>query len=218
MENFNLVEKILIWAIPIIFAITLHEAAHGYVAYKYGDDTAKKLGRISINPLKHVDIVGTFIVPIIMIVSTNFIFGWAKPVPVDARKLKKPKQNMAVVALAGPLSNFLMAIFWVLLLKVAIIAAKDEMTGALVLAFMCQAGILINIVLMVLNILPIPPLDGSKILAAFLPPPIDRYFHQASLVGLILVVALLVSGLLGKIMFPMINGVQHFLFVIFGIT
>lgn len=207
----------MIWAIPILFAITLHEAAHGYVAHKFGDDTAKKLGRITLNPLKHIDLVGTIIVPIMMLSTTNFIFGWAKPVPVNDRKLRQPKKHMAIVAAAGPLSNLAMAIFWVLVLKISIIAIKDEMAGGLIIAFMCQAGILINIILMVLNLLPIPPLDGSKILAAFLPPPLDKYINQANLIGLVIVVVLLVTGLLSAIMMPMINGVQKFLFIIFGL-
>lgn len=202
----------------MIFGITLHEVSHGYVAMLYGDPTAKKLGRLTLNPLKHIDPIGTILVPVIMLLTTSFIFGWAKPVPVNPRNLRNPKPQMAVVAAAGPLSNFLMAIFWVLLLKISIVMVQNQTAGAMVLAFMCQAGILINLVLMVLNLLPFPPLDGSKILTAFLPPPLDKYIDRMSLFGLLILVVLMTTGVLNKIMLPMLQTLQKFLFIVFNIT
>lgn len=201
-----------------MFAVTLHEAAHGYVAWKFGDNTAKNLGRITINPLKHIDIVGTLIVPALMLMTTNFVFGWAKPVPVNPNKLRKPKRHMAYVAVAGPLSNFFMAIFWILILKCGLYFLHNDISGGTAMFHMGQAGVLINLVLMILNIIPIPPLDGSKVLLAILPKPWDRWFHKATPFGLILVVGLLMSGILAKLMIPVLHTIQSGLFSIFGLT
>jgi len=195
----------------------VHEAAHGYVAWKFGDNTAKDLGRISINPLKHIDIVGTVIVPILMLVTTSFVFGWAKPVPVNPNNLKNPKRHMAYVAVAGPLSNLFMAIFWVVVLKLGFYCLKNDISGGFAMFYMGQAGVLINLVLMILNLIPIPPLDGSKVLLAILPKPWDLWFHKATPFGLILVVGLMVSGYLAKIMIPILDFVQGGLFAIFGL-
>lgn len=218
MDSLSIVQKIIIWSVPILFAITVHEAAHGYVAYKFGDNTAKDLGRITINPIKHIDLVGTIILPILMLLTTPFVFGWAKPVPVNPTRLRKPKQHMAYVAIAGPLSNFIMAIFWVIILKGGIYFLKNNIAGGMAMFYMGQAGILINLVLMVLNLIPIPPLDGSKVLLAILPKPWDLWFHKATPFGLIIVVVLLVTGILSKIMFPIIAVLQSGLLSAFGIT
>lgn len=218
MEALTILQKIFIFGIPILFAITLHEASHGYVALKFGDPTAKELGRITMNPLKHIDPVGTIIVPAILALSTGFVFGWAKPVPVNPARLRRPKAHMAIVAAAGPLSNFLMTIFWVLLLKMSIWLIQNDYAAGLPFLYMCKVGISINLVLMVLNLLPIPPLDGSKIAVAFLPPPLDRYYDKAALFGLILVVGLMLTGILAKILLPMVNGLQQVLLSIFNIS
>lgn len=218
MDKLNLIEKILVWALPVLFAITVHEAAHGFVANKLGDDTAKKLGRITMNPFKHIELVGTIIVPLILLALTNFIFGWAKPVPVDMRKLKNPKKHMALVAAAGPISNGLMAIFWILFLKLSLWFVQNDYSIGVMLVYMGQAGIVVNLILMILNLFPIPPLDGSKVISAFLPDKLYKYYHQASLFGLIIVVALASTGVLGKIMFPIFNWMQHYLFLIFGLS
>ncbi len=218
MKELHLIEKILVWALPVIFAITIHEAAHGFVANKLGDDTAKRLGRITANPLKHIELVGTVIVPLILLATTNFIFGWAKPVPVDMRKLKKPKKHMAIVAVAGPLSNGLMAIFWVLFLKLSLWFVQNDYAIGMLLVYMGQAGIIVNLILMILNLFPIPPLDGSKVLSAFLPDKLDKYYSQASLLGLMLIIALAATGALGEIMFPIFDWMRHYLLLIFGLV
>src|ERR1044071_10354337 len=161
MDVNSLVQTVAIYAIPVLLAITLHEAAHGYVARHFGDMTAHAQGRISLNPLRHIALVGTLLVPIaILFVSGGgFLFGWAKPVPVNYSALKKPRQHMAWVAAAGPGANLLMALVWAMLLKVAVLLPASQLAGFLEL--MSQAGILVNLVFMFLNLLPIPPLDGG---------------------------------------------------------
>lgn len=217
MEQLNIAQKILVWGIPILFAITVHEAAHGYVARIFGDYTAQKLGRVTMNPIKHIDLMGTIVIPLVMLISTNFIFGWAKPVPVNPNNLKNPKKHMAIVAAAGPLSNLLMAILWVFLLKMSVWLVQNDFRSGIPFIYMGQAGILINLVLMVLNLLPIPPLDGSKILMAFLPTRINEYLNRNSLIGLLLIVGLLVTGVLAKIMLPIIAILQKYLFLFFNV-
>jgi Zn-dependent protease len=166
----SIVQTIAVWALPVIFAITLHEVAHGWVARALGDGTAYKLGRLSLNPLRHVDPVGTVLVPgMLLAFNTGFLFGWAKPVPVDWRNFRKPRTDMAVVAAAGPLSNLAMAIAWGLVFKLAVgTGAQDGAWYGVML--MGRAGMLINISLMVLNLLPLPPLDGSRVVMGVLPP------------------------------------------------
>ena len=147
----------------------VHEVAHGWVASLFGDQTARLSGRLTLNPLKHIDPVGTIIVPILLLLFSNFIFGWAKPVPVDARNMKNPRRDMALVALAGPLSNFLMALLWAAVAKIGILSSSDMDSWFVPLVYMGEAGIMINIVLGVLNCLPIPPLDGGRVLYNILP-------------------------------------------------
>src|SRR3990167_9705324 len=167
----TLIQKIAIWALPLIFAITLHEVAHGYMALLFGDHTAKLSRRLSLNPIKHIDPLGTVIIPLFMLLISNFIFGWAKPVPVDPRNLHHPRRDMAFIALAGPLANFIMALFWGLIAKLGLWA---ELAGwqwfGVPLIYMGGAGIMINIVIGVLNLVPLPPLDGGKLLSSLLPP------------------------------------------------
>ncbi|MBL6751160.1 MAG: site-2 protease family protein [Nevskia sp.] len=169
MESLNLVQNFAVWALPVIFAITLHEVAHGRVARALGDPTAQEQGRLSLNPLRHVDPVGTVLVPAVLLLShAGFLIGWAKPVPVDWRKFKDPRRDMAVVAAAGPLSNLAMAVGWGVLLKISLLMGGTG--GAWYgVALMARAGILINASLMVLNLLPIPPLDGGRVAVGLLP-------------------------------------------------
>ncbi len=170
--EFNLVQTIAIYALPVIFAITLHEAAHGYVARHFGDTTAFVLGRVSLNPLRHIDMVGTIVVPLaILVVSKLFggagiLFGWAKPVPVNFHALRRPKRDMLWVAAAGPAANLIMAIGWALLMKAAQLLPQSMFSLPMML--MAEAGITVNIVLMVLNLLPILPLDGGRIAVSLL--------------------------------------------------
>ena len=162
----TLVQKIAIWALPVLFAITVHEGANGWVASKFGDQTARLAGRLTLNPFKHIDLIGTIIVPLMLLMVSNFIFGWAKPVPVDARNLRHPRYHMALVAAAGPIANFLMALFWAAIAKLGI---NLNAWFGVPLIYMGQAGMMINIVLGVLNCLPLPPLDGGRVLYNLLP-------------------------------------------------
>lgn len=211
MEQLTTLQLVAIWILPILFAVTLHEAAHGLVAYKLGDNTAYLQGRITLNPLKHIDPIGTVAIPIILLLTTNFVFGWAKPVPVHQPNLNYPRRDMALVALAGPLSNLIMAVFWVLLLKLGITLTQAHITGGIYLFYMSQAGVMINVVLMVLNLIPIPPLDGSRVVSALLPPPLSIYYDKAAPVGLLIIILLAATGILGEYLVQPITAVQHFL-------
>lgn len=215
MEQLTIIQKICVWILPILFAVTLHEAAHGYVANKLGDDTALRAGRITLNPLKHIDLVGTILLPLILMLATNFIFGWAKPVPVNTNNLKNPRRDTAWVAIAGPASNFLMAIFWVGILKIGMILFQQKYEFARGLIYMGQAGMIINLVLMVLNLIPIPPLDGSRVVASLLPTPWDKRYDQLTPFGFFIILALLISGVLSKFLFPPILYLQQLLLSLF---
>jgi len=198
----TIIQKIAIYALPVIFAITVHEAAHGYVAKYFGDMTAFNAGRITLNPLKHIDPFGTVVLPALTIMLGGILFGWAKPVPVDFGRLRNPKKDMLWVAAAGPASNFVMAVFWVLALKYAAFAPD---TIAYPVSLMAEAGIKINLVLMVLNLLPLPPLDGGRIAVSLLPYNLARSFAKIEPYGFVILIVLLFTGVLGKILQPLIN-------------
>jgi Zn-dependent protease len=200
--DLTVIQKIVIYALPVIFAITVHEAAHGYAAKHFGDMTAFNAGRITLNPLKHIDPFGTILLPALTIMLGGILFGWAKPVPVDFRRLRNPKKDMLWVAAAGPASNFVMAIFWVLLMKFSVNMPE---VFALPMALMAKAGVSINIVLMVLNLLPLPPLDGGRIAVSLLPMRLARPFAQIERYGFIILIVLLFSGVLSRILDPLIN-------------
>ena len=205
MYELTLVEKIVVAAVPIIFAITVHEVAHGWVASKLGDPTAKLAGRLTLNPVRHIDPVGTIAVPLIMIALTPFAFGWAKPVPVDWRNLKQPRRDMALVAAAGPGANVVMLVLWTLLLSVLPASGVEASYMPALLGEMAKVGIIINIVLIALNLLPLPPLDGSRIVTAFLSPAAARKYLLLERWGLPLLVVLIFTGVLGKILHPLIG-------------
>jgi len=209
----TLVQKIAIYALPVIFAITAHEAAHGYAAKYFGDFTAFNAGRISLNPLRHIDPFGTLLLPALSIMLGGILFGWAKPVPVDFGKLRQPKKDMLWVAAAGPAANFIMAIFWVFVIK---FAANMPESMALPLALMGKAGVSINIVLMVLNLLPLPPLDGGRIAVSLLPRHLAIKFAQLERYGFVILIVLLFSGVLSKILSPIIGLVYALIATIFG--
>lgn len=212
----ELAYTIAVWAIPVLFAITLHEAAHGWVACRLGDPTAKNRGRITINPLKHIDPMGTVVVPIFLATLSGFIMGWAKPVPVEPRYFKSPMLDMALVAVAGPISNFFMACFWAMFMVIV----GGIFSPSQVLAFlldMGQKGILINIILMVLNLIPIPPLDGGRVLAGVLPRPLLNPFMKLERFGMVIILILLVSGVLGKFMWPVVIKFVSIIGLIFGL-
>lgn len=210
--DLTVIQKIVIYALPVIFAITVHEAAHGYAAKHFGDMTAFNAGRITLNPLKHIDMFGTIILPALTVMLGGILFGWAKPVPVDFRRLRHPKKDMLWVAAAGPASNFVMAIFWALVMKFSVNAPE---AFVLPMALMAKAGVTINIVLMVLNLLPLPPLDGGRIAVSLLPIKLARPFAQIERYGFIILIVLLFSGVLGRILEPLINLVYALISTIF---
>lgn len=206
MFDLSPLQNIAVWTLPVLFAITLHEAAHGWVAKQLGDPTAQMLGRLTLNPLKHIDPIGTVIVPLIMVTLTSFVFGWAKPVPVTWENLRQPKRDMALVALAGPGANLLMLILWVLVIFLAAgFAGVIGAVAAQFLIYMGYAGIFINLVLMLLNMLPIPPLDGSRVMSSVLPNHLAWQYNRIEPYGFIILLALLFTGVLGQILLPPIN-------------
>lgn len=218
MDGLNPLQLIAIAALPLLFAITVHEVAHGWVAKKLGDPTAMMLGRLTLNPIKHIDPIGTIIVPMLAYMSSGFIFGWAKPVPVTMENFKNPQKDMALVAIAGPLSNLVMALIWALIMKLALVAYGLGFTWfASPMLNMAQLGIMFNLMLMVLNLLPIPPLDGGRIVSAFLPGPLSYRFNHMEMYGLMIVVVLLATGLLGKIIFPLIGMMGNIIYTVFGL-
>ncbi len=203
--EFNLVQTIAISALPVIFAITLHEAAHGYVAKLFGDNTAYALGRVSLNPLRHIDMVGTIIVPLVILATTKLfgsgmLFGWAKPVPVDFSALRHPKRDMLWVAAAGPFANLLMAVLWAFALKFAVVTPHNAFT--LPLSLMAEVGIKANLVLMVLNLLPILPLDGGRIAVSLLPHRLAYSYSRLEPYGFPILLLLLFTDTLGVILNP----------------
>lgn len=198
----SVIQKVVIYALPVIFAITVHEAAHGYAARYFGDMTAHNAGRITLNPLKHIDPFGTILLPALTIMLGGILFGWAKPVPVNFGRLRNPKKDMLWVAAAGPASNLVMAILWALVIKFSL--DVPEMF-AVPMALMGKAGVAINIVLMVLNLLPLPPLDGGRIAVSLLPHNLARPFAQLERYGFIILIVLLFTGVLSKILDPLIG-------------
>jgi Zn-dependent protease len=212
-----LIQTIAIAALPVIFAITLHEAAHGYAARHFGDPTAWQLGRISLNPLRHIDPVGTILIPlaILLFSAGNFLFGYAKPVPVDFGRLRHPKRDMLWVAAAGPAANLAMALAWGLLLKFAWLMPSNDFTVPL--SEMSKIGIIINCVLMVLNLLPLPPLDGGRIAVSLLPHRLAWQFARIEPWGFPILLVLLFTGILGEIMNPLVVFAARTIETIFGL-
>jgi len=206
------VQKIAVSAIPVIFAITVHEAAHGYAARHFGDMTAQMMGRISLNPIRHIDPIGTILVPTLTMLAGGILFGWAKPVPVDFSRLRHPKKDMLWVAAAGPLSNLAMAIMWALFIHVHAVLPPEFAVPA---AFMGAVGVLINVVLMVLNLLPLPPLDGGRIAVSLLPNHLAAKFARIEPYGFIILLVLLFTQLLGTIMNPFVFGVMNVISQVF---
>jgi len=212
MQELNTVQQIAIWTLPVLFAITVHEAAHGWAAKQLGDKTAMMMGRLTLNPLKHIDPVGTVVVPLILLMLGGFIFGWAKPVPVTWSNLRQPKRDMALVAVAGPASNLVMAVIWALIIKLGLLFGNVLPWAALPMILMGQAGIAINLVLMLLNLLPIPPLDGGRVLAGLLPGPLSWKLSRIEPYGFFIILFLLASGMLSFILGPPFNVLKSILY------
>ena len=208
MGNFDIaqiMQGLAVGAIPVLFAITLHEVAHGLAARHFGDRTAEMLGRLSLNPIKHIDPVGTIVVPALMFVTSGFLFGWAKPVPVSFQNLRNPKRDMIFVALAGPAANIVMGIGWALILKLALVLGFISVTPDGFLFRMVEIGILINVLLAAFNLIPIPPLDGGRVLRGLVNESIGQYLDRIERFGFIIIVVLLVSGLLWVVVDPLRN-------------
>jgi len=225
----ELIRAVSIFALPVLFAITLHEAAHGYAARHFGDTTAAALGRISLNPARHIDPVGTLLVPIVLLALSggSLLFGWAKPVPVNFSALRHPKQDMLWVAAAGPAANLVQALFWGLALRTGLwIGGEANPLGlaqslqalALPLVLMSAAGIFVNVALMVLNLLPLPPLDGGRILVSLLPDPVAWRFARLERWGFLILIVLLATGLLGALLWPLVSASVRLVGSLFGMS
>lgn len=204
MTSLPFIQQVLVYAIPIVFAITIHEVAHGWIANNLGDPTARQLGRLTLNPIKHMDPIGTVVLPLLMVHLAGIPFGWAKPVPVDWRNLRQPRRDMAFVAVAGPAANLLMLFFWIFLLML-VNRSDSETYSAYLLFEMAVIGIKINMVLIVLNLFPLPPLDGSRIFSAFLSPAWAIRYNKLEPWGLLILIALVFSGVLGAVLTPVMN-------------
>jgi len=197
----DVIQLITVYAIPILLALTVHEAAHGYVARMFGDTTAWAAGRISLNPARHIDPIGTVVVPLVMVALSGFMFGWAKPVPVDFSRLRNPKRDMIWVAAAGPGANLVMAIGWVLFAKLMRAFGVQEQYVYLV----ANAGVSVNLVFMALNLIPIPPLDGGRIAVGLLPQRLAYAYSRVEPYGMFIIIALLVTGALGVLLRPFLQ-------------
>jgi len=197
------VERVTISILPVLFAITVHEAAHGWAAKQLGDPTAERLGRLTLNPLKHIDPVGTVLLPLVLIMlKAGFLFGWAKPVPITVQNLRRPKRDMVLVAVAGPGANLLMAVFWGVIVKLGVSVASTGFMFGEAMQYMGLVGIFINILLMVFNLLPIPPLDGGRVAVGLLPGPWAWRLSRIEPYGIFIVLGLLLTGVLWMLVGP----------------
>ena len=201
LSDLNMVQRVAIYALPVIFAITVHEAAHGYAARHFGDMTAAAEGRISLNPLRHIDPIGTLLIPGITLLVGGILFGWAKPVPVNFGRLRHPKRDMFWVAAAGPGANLVMVLLWAMAIRLSLLLPPFI---GLPLALMGAAGIMMNTVLMVLNLLPLPPLDGGRIAVSLLPLSLARRYARIEPYGFIILLVLMMTHVLNAIMWPFI--------------
>jgi len=212
----SIIQKLTVYAIPLIFAITLHEAAHAFAARYFGDSTAYMLGRMTLNPVKHIDPVWTILVPIVTLMVSPFVFGAAKPVPVNFGALRNPKRDMIWVAAAGPFANLVMMVMWAIIGKIAISAGAAGPFHFL--ALVAEAGIFVNALLMVFNLFPLLPLDGGRILSGLLPNKLAYAFSRTEPYGMFILIALIVTGVMGKFMWPLIEISMKSIYAIIGLS
>src|SRR3970040_1715631 len=216
MPDLSTPQLVAVAFLPLLFAITVHEVAHGWVAKKFGDPTAQRLGRLTLNPLKHIDPVGTILVPALLLMLGGFIFGWAQPVAVTWENLRHPKRDMAIVAAAGPGANLLMAFFWAIVAKIGYMLGPDSWAG-IPMQYMGVFGIQINAVLMILNLIPLPPLDGGRVAVGLLPGPWAWRLARVEPFGFFILLALLFTGILGDIINPPIQVVVRLISLAAGL-
>jgi len=217
LQHLSIIQIISVAILPMLFAIIVHEVAHGWVAKQRGDHTAEMLGRLTLNPIKHIDPIGTLLVPIIMLATLGIAFGWAKPVPIDYRNLRNPKSDMVLVAAAGPASNLLMAFAWALIAKIAMLLPASMQFFAEPLIYMGSIGILINVLLMVFNLIPLPPLDGGRVAVGLLPPQMGNSLSKLEPYGLFIILALFATGFLSKIIWPAIAAISGIIETLVGL-
>ncbi|WP_456414496.1 site-2 protease family protein [Thiolapillus sp.] len=223
MQELTLIQQLAVFVLPLIFAITVHESAHGWMADKLGDPTARSMGRVTLNPIPHIDPVGTIVVPLALYALTTLsgggglIFGWAKPVPIDPRNFRNYRRDTALTALAGPVSNFIMLLLWAMVLRLSMGLENSAAWVGEPLAYMAVGGIRINTILMVLNLLPILPLDGGRVLASLLPPRLSYSYAKLEPWGLFILIGLMVTGILWPLMSPMLQFVQTLAYSIAGL-
>ena len=205
LSNLSTVQLVAVAILPMLFAIIVHEVAHGWMAKRLGDSTAAMLGRLTLNPIKHIDPIGTILVPVMMIATLGIAFGWAKPVPIDYRNLRNPKRDMVLVAAAGPAANLLMAIGWAILARIAELLPASMSFVSVPLVYMGTIGILINTLLMVFNLIPLPPLDGGRVAVGLLPTRWSLMLSRVEPFGIMIVLVLFMTGMLEKIVWPTIR-------------
>jgi Zn-dependent protease len=214
----NALIKILVYAFPVIFAITLHEAAHGYVARHFGDSTAWMLGRVSLNPIRHIDPIGTIVLPLVTVMLSGFMFGWAKPVPVNFSNLRHPKRDSLWVAAAGPGSNIVQALIWATVaLVLANTVAPSGLAGGFWLA-VAEAGVQVNVVFAILNLFPLLPLDGGRMVTSLLPDRLAYAYSRLEPYGMIILIVLIVTGALSYVLGPLVIGTINFIYSVFGLA
>jgi Zn-dependent protease len=214
----NKLIMVLVYAVPVIFAITLHEAAHGYVAKHFGDKTAWMLGRVSLNPIRHIDLVGTIVLPLVTLLLSGFMFGWAKPVPVNFNNLRNPKRDSLWVAAAGPGSNIAQALLWAMVaLVLANVVSPTGLAGGFWLA-VAEAGVQVNVVFAILNLFPLLPLDGGRILTSLLPNKLAYAYSRTEPYGMLILIVLIVTGALSYVLGPLVAGTLNLIYTAFGLA
>jgi Zn-dependent protease len=216
--QFSLPQTIILWAIPLLFDITVHEVAHGWVADRLGDPTARMLGRLTLNPIKHIDLLGTIILPALTIWLGGVIFGWAKPVPITWRNLKHKRRDIALVAVAGPMANLLMLFIWAAVAKLGLTMETHNIMSGIVFEAMGKIGIYTNAILMILNLLPIQPLDGGRVFSCILPGKLSYYFDKLEPYGLFILLICIMTGVLSFVLGGPVQFLVSFVNQLFGIS